>query len=354
VNKLNSSLFNDEIKIKLESINVCPCCDSKNNKIFVESVKDVLFKSSEIDWLVRQCQDCNSLYLGNRYQEEMIGLAYTSYYTHDLSEHLSISKKFSAWIKDAIFRSYIYLLCYSKLIKFIDKVIFSSVKLRIFLNELDRKRRFLAPTNDRKILLDIGCGNGEFLTIAKQLGYIAWGVEPDKKAYGVAKHLGDNVICGSIDSLTTKDIKFDVITISHVLEHVYDIDNLLYKCEALLNNEGAIYIEYPNPYSYCCELFKSNWRGLEPPRHIALPSYDALNKIFTRNGLKVRRRYSSISAAKYMIRQSIEISEKNGKIFAADKYSKLNESISKSDYIINFDQHEFITVEVIRASNVSR
>jgi SAM-dependent methyltransferase len=342
------------MKNKLESINVCPCCDSKNNKVFVESVKDVLFKSSEIDWLVRQCQDCKSLYLGTRYQEEMIGLAYTSYYTHDLSGHLSISKKFTAWIKGIIFRSCISLLSYSKFIKFIDKVILSSVKLRIFFNELDRKRRFLAPTNDRKILLDVGCGNGEFLTTAKQLGYIAWGVEPDKKAYGISMLLGDNVICGTIDSLTTVDIKFDVITISHVLEHVYDIDKLLFKCEALLNKEGAIYIEYPNPYSYCCELFMSNWRGLEPPRHIALPSYGALDKILTRNGLKIRRRYSSISAAKYMIRQSIEISEQNGKIFAADKSSKLNESISKSDYFINFDRHEFITVEVVSASHVPR
>ncbi len=354
MHKLKSWNSNNGMNNILESINVCPCCDSTNNRIFVESVKDILFKSSDIAWLVRQCQDCKSLYLGTRYQDKMIGLAYTSYYTHDLCKRLSILKTFSAWIKRVIFSSYLYLLCYSKLIKFINKVTFSSVKLTIFFNELDRKRRFLAPTNDKKLLLDVGCGNGEFLTTAKQLGYRVWGVEPDDKAYRVSKLLGDNVICGSIDALTSLDIKFDVITISHVLEHVYDINNFLYKCEALLNKGGTIYIEYPNPYSYCCEIFKSNWRGLEPPRHISLPSYDALGKLLNRNGLIVKNRYSSISAVKYMIRQSIEISRESGKTICKDDLFILNKFISESEYIKQFDRHEFITLEVVRVSHVPR
>jgi 2-polyprenyl-3-methyl-5-hydroxy-6-metoxy-1,4-benzoquinol methylase len=158
--------------------------------------------------------------------------------------------------------------------------------------------------------------------------------------------MGDYVHCGTISSLGAGNRKFDVITVSHVLEHLYDVDGFLQECFRLLNKGGELYIEYPNPESYLCEIFQDSWRGLEPPRHISLPSYDALKDILYRRGFAITARYSSTSAASYMLSQSLTLAAlTNTKTSRQLDLKKIMHVIRSTTYRENLAQQEFITIK---------
>ena len=71
-------------------------------------------------------------------------------------------------------------------------------------------------------LMDIGAGTGEFLLSAKNNGWKVKGIEPNQNARTLAKQKGIKLVQ---DSSKFKAEKFDVITMWHVFEHVYDLKN---------------------------------------------------------------------------------------------------------------------------------
>ena len=62
---------------------------------------------------------------------------------------------------------------------------------------------------------------------------------------------------------------FDVITMWHVLEHVYDLNNYLKKLFSLLKDGGLLVIGVPNNASYDAEFYKENWFAYDPPIHLS-------------------------------------------------------------------------------------
>jgi predicted SAM-dependent methyltransferase len=96
------------------------------------------------------------------------------------------------------------------------------------------------------------------------------GLEPDPKAAEVARQRGVEVTVGTVDMLTSDANCFDVITLSHVIEHVHEPKQLLQAVHRLLKPGGMVYIDTPNIQSNGAALFKENWRGLETPRHLVL------------------------------------------------------------------------------------
>lgn len=119
-------------------------------------------------------------------------------------------------------------------------------------------------------LLDVGCGNGEFLQLAIEMGWRAEGIDFDMQAVGAARASSLNVVCGCIEDFKEKSGQFDVITVSHVIEHVHDPASLLVQVHRLLKPDGMLWIETPNIDSFGARKFGRNWRGIEPPRHLQL------------------------------------------------------------------------------------
>ncbi len=71
-------------------------------------------------------------------------------------------------------------------------------------------------------LLDIGCGKGQFVGVAREVGWDAWGVEFDEGAVETARHAGSQtVFAGSLDHPDLPAV-FDVITLWDVIEHLQD------------------------------------------------------------------------------------------------------------------------------------
>lgn len=135
-----------------------------------------------------------------------------------------------------------------------------------------------------KTVLDVGCGTGDFLVHAKKIGFIADGVEPNKKAQELAQQKKINVVT-NIEELKNK--KYDVITLWHVLEHVCNYDEYIFQLKQMLNPDGLLIIAVPNFYSYDAKYYQNYWAAWDVPRHIWHFSKKAIQIIFKKHQLKI-------------------------------------------------------------------
>jgi 2-polyprenyl-3-methyl-5-hydroxy-6-metoxy-1,4-benzoquinol methylase len=88
---------------------------------------------------------------------------------------------------------------------------------------LQSKTNWIEPEKKgNKELLDIGCGNGHFLAAAKEKGWNINGVELDPETAARAAKLTGLAIAPSLKEIGSEK-KFQVITLWHVLEHVYEL-----------------------------------------------------------------------------------------------------------------------------------
>jgi 2-polyprenyl-3-methyl-5-hydroxy-6-metoxy-1,4-benzoquinol methylase len=96
-------------------------------------------------------------------------------------------------------------------------------------------------------LLDIGCGEGLFLKIAKQNGWQVEGVEISEFACREAtKNLNQTVNHGEVWEVGFDAETFDVITLWHVLEHGVDPLRTLKEARRVIKPEGLLLVAVPN------------------------------------------------------------------------------------------------------------
>jgi len=106
-------------------------------------------------------------------------------------------------------------------------------------------------------ILDIGCGNGGLLCELKKNGFNnLTGLDPSQNCVSNIKEKGINAYQGGISSDNYDDEsiflnkKFDFIILSHVFEHIYDLQVAVSNIQKLLNNNGLLYIEVPDASRY--------------------------------------------------------------------------------------------------------
>lgn len=133
-------------------------------------------------------------------------------------------------------------------------------------------------------LLDIGAGTGDFLDRAKNSGWRTYGVEPNKKARTIAKHKNIEL---NDDLTNVMDIKYDIITLWHVLEHVTDVHKSLSQIKSLLKPNGILIIAVPNYKSFDANHYKEFWAGYDVPRHLWHFSKNSIKVLGREFGLQV-------------------------------------------------------------------
>lgn len=98
-----------------------------------------------------------------------------------------------------------------------------------------------------KKVLDAGCFTGNLMKFLIPYGALCFGYDPSVTGIAVAKHLGLNVsLAGSFCSSEYFGKKFDLITLSHVLEHILDHKAFFEDLDNALTDESLIYIEVPD------------------------------------------------------------------------------------------------------------
>lgn len=99
-------------------------------------------------------------------------------------------------------------------------------------------------------VLDIGCGNGEFLEAFVKRGWRAVGVEPGADYAANARARGIDVVQALLTEAVARELgTFDVVVLAHVLEHLPEPEQMVQLIRELLVPGGIFYCEVPNDFN---------------------------------------------------------------------------------------------------------
>src|ERR1044071_352011 len=105
----------------------------------------------------------------------------------------------------------------------------------------------VSPDVKLESILDFGCSVGGLLSTARDEhdAKLSVGVELDAAHARKARDSGIRV-CDDLEELLTEGLKFDVVTIVQVLEHIPDIVGLLSQLREVVKDDGYLCIEVPH------------------------------------------------------------------------------------------------------------
>lgn len=154
---------------------------------------------------------------------------------------------------------------------------------------MERVQRFRQPPGR---LLDVGSGPGFLLWAAKQRGWEGVGVEssPDAVAWG-RKELGVDLRVGDAEQLSLEG-PFDLIILSHILEHLRDPKKTLQAINPLLSRDSLVIASMPNWNGMLRRLMGTNWPLLAPQTHLWHFNSRTVNELFQRAGLRITKRWT--------------------------------------------------------------
>ncbi len=237
--------------MSLEKLEACPICNGTDFRPHL-ICRD--FTTSGEPFHVEQCEGCSVLITNPRPTQEEAGQYYES------AGYISHQSAASGII------DHIYLI------------------IRHF--TVDWKYHLIKPYLFNKPILDFGCGTGAFLQHCQEKGINTFGVEPSKDARLISARQKLNVS----DTLTSlPQDSFDVITLWHVLEHVYSLTDTMQRLKALLSENGTIFIAVPNWQSPDSTHYLETWAGYDVPRHVWHFSKESMIKLMQASGLKVKK-----------------------------------------------------------------
>ena len=247
----------------------CTFCASRNSETFCET-RDIFGNA----YTIQHCLSCGCFYLSPFPTEEQLWQAYdTSYYGET-------EQKFSFTIVE----------------KAVD----------YFRQQRARKIVKMLPRGAR--LLDIGCGNGDFLRYVSLCGnYELYGIERDETAARRARakaniHLQTTALMDG----DFEENSFDAITLFHVFEHLTAPAETLRVIQKILKPEGVLILSMPNIGSWQARIFRGKWLHLDPPRHLLFFEPKTFTALMDKRSFALRKTsYVSIEQNPFGLVQSL-------------------------------------------------
>ncbi len=118
-------------------------------------------------------------------------------------------------------------------------------------------------------VLDVGCGGGLLLRMLAERGIAVLGLDFSLDAASVAWR--DNrvpAVCASLPRAPIASQSCAVVTMFHVLEHLYNPGAYLDAAHDLLRPDGRLVVQVPNAACWQFLLFGERWNGIDIPRHL--------------------------------------------------------------------------------------
>ncbi len=240
----------------------CNVCGTVDSSFFV-SGKDRLHKTDEKIFTLEKCSSCGLVYMYPQPSVEELQKYYPDNYGpyHESSQVLK----------------------YGPLSRLIKKIAVSFKKKPLSPEEMPKDMSV-------KRLLDFGCGSGAYLERMRNL-HPKWelvGFDNSEYACNQTKAKGFEVLSGDLITADIPPASFDIVYLSHVIEHLNDPKKTVEKIYTILKPGGEVIIVTPNVDSIAAKVFGTYWFGLDAPRHLFLFTPKILSRLLTDVGFKIK------------------------------------------------------------------
>lgn len=128
--------------------------------------------------------------------------------------------------------------------------------------------------------VDFGCGGGELLEVAQEAGYEAVGIETDQRALAQATAAGLRVLT----DLSDVPHQVDVLSMSHVLEHLEEPRAQLIAARKALLPGGLLVVAQPDPRGLASRLLGRRWSGWQLQEHLWHFTQEYLSRLIQQSG----------------------------------------------------------------------
>ena len=135
-------------------------------------------------------------------------------------------------------------------------------------------------------LLDVGCGFGHDLDVARRYGFQTFGVEVDPGRAAEAIKKGHNVQIGALSPSTFQGVHFDVVILSHIIEHLRNPEEIVKQIRERMVQDGLLFIATPNFAGVISAITGLHYT---PPEHIAYFTRASLVRLLENCGFYLTR-----------------------------------------------------------------
>jgi SAM-dependent methyltransferase len=287
----------DLLKPGMESV-ICDLCHSDQSEV-VTRQRDLLLEVTNDEFTIVKCHRCGLVYLNPRPSKELLSSYYPTVYYPPVqakarTQFQQKAKKVSAQIKRWVLEDYYgypstVSAGWSRIVRRI--LLWPDKTLR------ELRGRHPLPWRGEGKVLDVGCGVGGNLKTLQDQGWEPYGIEISEIAAAHARELvTGNIHTGTLESAPFPPQSFDLILMSHSLEHLPSPVAALRLVHRLLNGDGLLVVSVPNVDSLEFKLFGRWWFPLDPPRHFYHFDKHSLSGIFAQAGFRLQRVRTSIRA----------------------------------------------------------
>jgi 2-polyprenyl-3-methyl-5-hydroxy-6-metoxy-1,4-benzoquinol methylase len=147
----------------------------------------------------------------------------------------------------------------------------------------------LEPYRKTNRLIDVGCGIGYFLEVAKRRGWEVYGTEFTEEAVNICEGKGVSMKLGPLNPADYQRESFDVITFFEVIEHINNPKVELGHFNSLLRKGGLVYCTTPNFNAVERFLLGADWNILGYPEHLSYYTPSTLKRVFKESGFRTQK-----------------------------------------------------------------
>jgi len=155
------------------------------------------------------------------------------------------------------------------------------------LNSFNNLLDFFEQYKESGNILDLGCGQGDFLVEAKKRNWNVYGTEYSTSATGLCEKRGIKMFQGDLTKDIFDDIRFDVITSFEVIEHINNPNTFMSVVNQKLHENGLVYCTTPNFNSLLRYFEKDRFKMIVYPIHISFYTKASIKYLGNSNNFKL-------------------------------------------------------------------
>lgn len=205
--------MNELLENDFEVLDDCPWCATENEK-------NTILYTDYLSCPIYKCAGCGTVYAKKRLNKSGLNKYWSKYFSQVQTHNKELTKK----------------------------------REKMYKIDFDFVQQYISGGK----VLDVGCGNGDFMKFFEESGFDSYGIEFGKEAAEIACK-NHKVIQGEFSNLQIND-KYNVIIFRGVLQYIPNPISYLEKAISLLEKNGIIFITaQPNMNSLCFKLFKDSF-----------------------------------------------------------------------------------------------